>query len=109
MIIYGIFDKKAESFKEIIQAENDDMCKRVLYRVLSGSQQSDYVMFPDDFAVYRLAYFNNRNGSVYSKDLKCIAFELISLFKKPAEPDGSVMDDPSGSEAPTSEASVSKE
>lgn len=108
MMIYAIYDKKAESFKEIVQAENDDMCKRVLYRILSGAQQSDYVMFPYDFAVYRIGNFNPRTGSIYSKDVKAIAFEMISLFNKPAEPEEPAVDDSSGSEAPTSEASVSK-
>lgn len=87
MIIYGIFDKKLEQFRDILTAENDDLCKRVLYRILNGVDSSDYLAFPYDFSVYRLGSFSRKTGSIYTKDVKSIAFEMVSMFKRSAEPD----------------------
>lgn len=100
MIIYGIYDKKALSFRDLVYADNDDLVKRSLYRILGASEKSDYVMYPFDFAVYRLGTFEQDTGRVAGYDVKNIAFELVSLFKQPDDTDSSSgTDDSSGSPA----------
>lgn len=83
--IYGVYDKKAPGYKMIFPADNDDLAKRVMYRMLSGDRSSDMVMYPYDFAVYRLGSFIVDTGAIHNFDMKDIAFELVSLFSKPED------------------------
>ena len=88
--IYGVYDKKAPGYKMLFLADNDDLAKRVMYRVLSGDRSSDMVLYPYDFAVYRLGSFILDTGAIHNFDMKDIAFELISLFSNSVD---NVVDD----------------
>ena len=86
--IYGVYDKKAPGYKMMFLADNDDLAKRVMYRMLSGDRSSDMVLYPYDFAVYRLGSFIVDTGALHNFDMKDIAFELISLFSRPEDVSG---------------------
>lgn len=96
MNLYGIYDKKGEAFKFFFAADNDDVARRPVYDILSLGD-NEFVKFPDDFAVYKLASLNIRTGAVYSKDMKNIVFEVRSLFQLANDP--ALVEDSAGSEA----------
>lgn len=110
MIIYGIYDKKSLAFRDLVYADNDDLVKRVLYRILANDQKQDYCIYPFDFAVYRLGTFDQDTGRVAGYDVKNIAFELVSLFRQPDDSDSSSgTEDSSGSAADSERSEDVKE
>lgn len=83
MNLYGIYDKKMCKFIFTLLGENDEVCKRNVVQLLQDGH-NNFAMFPQDYNVHFLAEINMDTGFV--KGLKhYLAFELISLYKRPEE------------------------
>lgn len=78
--LYGVFDKKAQSFCFIFEADNNELAKRNMYRLLERGN-NDFVKFPYDFNVQCIGFFDRDTGLIKACSPCVIAFEVASLFK----------------------------
>lgn len=99
--LYGVYDKKAQRYVFIMEAENVDLAKRSMYRLLERGN-NDFVKFPHDFSVNVLGYYDDEIGYIKDEPNKFIAFEVASLFVRPTDPE--TVEDYSGSVASPSES-----
>lgn len=70
MMLYGVYDRKAQVYGQPFIAENDDAAIRAyysdFYRVYMDSPSSPFVMFPEDFDLCRIGTFDINSGVVAS-------------------------------------------
>lgn len=78
--LYGIFDKKANAYCFYFTSVGDNTLLRDVVRILEKAQGSDFVKFPNDFAIYRLCQINDETGRVYPESMPEMMSELVSYF-----------------------------
>lgn len=65
MLLYSILDVKANAFGRILEARTDDEAVRTFLMIIQQSTGNDLLgQFPQDFALYRLADFNQVTGDL---------------------------------------------
>lgn len=57
---YSVFDRKANSYSPIFQAQNHDVARRMIISSLSDSNQM--VLYPQDFVLVHLSDFDSETG-----------------------------------------------
>ena len=79
--LYGIFDKKGSCYVLFFNSRGDDTLLRDVVRLLESAKGSDFVRFPNDFSVYRLASIDEETGRVYPESMPQHMSELVSYFR----------------------------
>lgn len=82
--MYSVFDVKAQIYHVPMACHNDDHAKRVMsMEMIKGGTQM--TTFPEDFQLYNLGMFNDRNGQVTpSKDKPKLVCGIRELIPKPS-------------------------
>lgn len=81
--LYSIYDKKAQQFQPPFVEVTDASAIRLLTELIEKKQDSQYAMYPEDFTLYNIGFFNLDNGEpeVLIDGVK-IVVELKSLTNK---------------------------
>ena len=91
--LYGIFDKKASSYVMFFTSRGDDTLLRDIVRFLERAKGSDFVRFPVDFTIYRLASIDDDTGRVYPESMPVHMSELSSYFRSDDDNESEVKED----------------
>lgn len=65
--VYSVFDRKAKAYLMPFLAENDDLAVRI-FQVNCDDVDSQFHRFPDDFYLFRLAEWDNVDGTYVNED-----------------------------------------
>lgn len=60
--VYAIYDKKAVLYKSPYLSHNEDVAIRMFGNAVNGAE-SELSAYPEDFDLYRLAHFNDEDGT----------------------------------------------
>lgn len=66
--IYTIHDLKAESYYMMFTTDNDATATRQIQQTLLSDDKTPYAMFPEDFELVCVGFYNSSTGSVVGLD-----------------------------------------
>jgi len=84
-VVVALFDKKAQVFKTPFYMPRLEMAARALSGAVNSNDKNDLSEYPEDFALYHLATFNDENGE-FSNNTPPIFIAEAMQFKKPTAP-----------------------
>ena len=79
--LYSIVDKKANFASKPFTAQNDEVAIRTISNSMKDpkSQDTEYVINPDDFHLIRIGYFEDATGDVIADKEKLKEFSELSV------------------------------
>lgn len=79
-VLYSIYDKKAKVFGLPFHAPSDVVAMRQV-SVAAKDPQLQLAMFPDDFDLYQIGYFDDQTGKITVPGVPVFVIAVCSLSK----------------------------
>jgi len=104
-VVCALYDKKAQCFKTPFYLPRLEMAARSLSGAVNSPEKNDLSEYPEDFALYHLATYDDETGNFRNETPPVFVAEA-SQFKKPAasiaaeRASGPVRVSPTGDPAP---------
>lgn len=86
MILYTIYDTKADTYTPPFLAKNDDLAKRVIVNTCRGVGDCTLVQYPSDFVLFGIAEWDESTGVVTPFDCNrsvATVLQILSTVGKP--------------------------
>lgn len=80
--IYCIYDKKAMMFQVPFFGITDAQTIRNLQQRFNRNQESPEYIYPQDFCVYHVGYFDDQHGLIQAFDSAELIIELTAIIEK---------------------------
>lgn len=79
-MLFSILDTKTKMYGPLLECENVDDARRMLFQVLLKDSCSNLSLFPDDFALCSIGDFSRESGSLVPYTIKT-EFIISSILK----------------------------
>jgi len=84
-VVVALFDKKAKVFKTPFYVPQVEIAVRSLVGAVNGPDRTDLTDFPEDFALYQIATYDDETAKFDCPPQPLFVAEAIQ-FKKPSVP-----------------------
>lgn len=82
LVVMSVYDKKAQAFKTPFYVQNVEMATRALTGAVNSQEPSDLTLYPEDFAMYHIATYDDELGKFVCPAQPIFIAEAMQ-FKKP--------------------------